>query len=106
MLAASTHEGEDASIIAAANALTDTEHGDNWLTIIAPRHPHRGARIAADSTHAPQRSRRQWPSPDHNIYIMDSFGELGSLFSLAALVVLGGAFAPKGGHNPRLCCIV
>lgn len=100
LLAASTHEGEDASIIAAANALTDTEQGDNWLTIIAPRHPHRGARIAADSNHAPQRSRGQWPSPDHNIYIMDSFGELGSLFSLADLVVLGGAFAPKGGHNP------
>ena len=34
LLAASTHEGEDASIIHAANAL-----GDGWLTIIAPRHP-------------------------------------------------------------------
>jgi 3-deoxy-D-manno-octulosonic-acid transferase len=31
---------------------------------------------------------------------MDSFGEMGSLFSLADLVILGGSFMPKGGHNP------
>ena len=100
LLAASTHEGEDAIIIAAANALHNHRQDKNWLTIIAPRHPTRGGRIAAASDNAPQRSRGDWPSTDHNIYIMDSFGELGSLFSLADLVVLGGAFVPKGGHNP------
>ena len=31
---------------------------------------------------------------------MDSIGEMGSLFSLADLTVLGGSFVPKGGHNP------
>ena len=95
LLAASTHDGEDASMIAAAKAL-----GDGWLTIIAPRHPDRGNHIAAACGNPPQRSRGQWPSNDHNIYIMDSFGELGSLFSLADLVILGGSFMPKGGHNP------
>ena len=95
LLAASTHDGEDASMIAAANAL-----GDGWLTIIAPRHPDRGNQIAAASSSAPQRSLGQFPSKDHNLYIMDSFGEMGSLFSLADLVILGGSFMPKGGHNP------
>ena len=95
LLAASTHDGEDASMIAAANAL-----GDGWLTIIAPRHPDRGNQIAAASNSAPQRSLGQFPSKDHNLYIMDSFGEMGSLFSLADLVILGGSFMPKGGHNP------
>jgi 3-deoxy-D-manno-octulosonic-acid transferase len=95
LLAASTHDGEDASMIATANAL-----GDNWLTIIAPRHPDRGNQIAAASGGAPQRSLRQFPSKDHRLYIMDSFGEMGSLFSLADLVILGGSFMPKGGHNP------
>jgi 3-deoxy-D-manno-octulosonic-acid transferase len=95
LLAASTHDGEDASMIAAANAL-----GDGWLTIIAPRHPDRGSQIAAASSSAPQRSLGQFPSKDHNLYIMDSFGEMGSLFSLADLVILGGSFMPKGGHNP------
>ena len=31
---------------------------------------------------------------------MDSFSEMGSLLSLADLVILGGSFMPKGGHNP------
>ena len=95
LLAASTHEGEDASMIGAANAL-----GDDWLTIIAPRHPHRGPTIAAACNMAPRRSLNQWPSEDHNIYIMDSIGEMGSLFNLADLTILGGSFVPKGGHNP------
>ncbi len=95
LLAASTHEGEDACVINAANAL-----GDGWLTLIAPRHPHRGPTIAAVCNMAPQRSLGQWPSADRNLYIMDSFGEMGSLFSLADLTILGGSFVPKGGHNP------
>ena len=95
LLAASTHEGEDAFMIGAANAL-----GDDWLTIIAPRHPHRGPTIAATCNMPPRRSLNQWPSEDHNIYIMDSIGEMGSLFNLADLTILGGSFVPKGGHNP------
>ena len=95
LLAASTHEGEDACVINAANAL-----GDGWLTLIAPRHPHRGPDIAAACNMAPLRSLDQWPSADGNLYIMDSFGEMGSLFSLADLTMLGGSFVAKGGHNP------
>ena len=49
---------------------------------------------------APRRSLGEWPSADCNLYIMDSFGEMGSLFSLADLTILGGSFVPKGGHNP------
>ena len=95
LLAASTHEGEDACVINAANAL-----GEGWLTLIAPRHPHRGSDIAAICNMAPQRSLGQWPLANRNLYIMDSFGEMGSLFNLADLTMLGGSFVPKGGHNP------
>ena len=94
LLAASTHDGEDAMMIEAAKTL-----GDDWLMIIAPRHPNRGPDIAALAM-APQRSLGDWPSEDCNLYIMDSFGEMGSLFSIADLTVLGGSFVPKGGHNP------
>ena len=31
---------------------------------------------------------------------MDTFGEMGSLFSIADLTILGGSFVAKGGHNP------
>src|SRR6185437_7897810 len=43
-LAASTHPGEEAIVLAAHRALAEAHPG--LLTIIAPRHPERGARIA------------------------------------------------------------
>ena len=94
-VAASTHQGEDQIIIDAARML-----GAGWLTIIAPRHPHRGDSIAALAGQAPQRSHGEIPDQNTTIFIMDSLGEMGTLFSLASYVFLGGSLVPAGGHNP------
>ena len=94
-LAASTHYGEDQIIIDAARML-----GAGWLTIIAPRHPHRGDSIAALAGRAPQRSHGEMPDQNTTIFIMDSLGEMGTLFNLATYVFLGGSLVPAGGHNP------
>ena len=94
-LAASTHDGEDQIVIDAASDL-----GADWLTIIAPRHPDRGDAIAAYAGQPPQRSHGSIPDTQTSIYIMDSLGELSTLFSLADYVFLGGSLVPAGGHNP------
>jgi 3-deoxy-D-manno-octulosonic-acid transferase len=94
-LAASTHDGEDQIVIDAASDL-----GADWLTIIAPRHPDRGDAIATYAGQPPQRSHGAIPESQTNIYIMDSLGEMGTLFSLADYVFLGGSLVPAGGHNP------
>ena len=94
-LAASTHHGEDQIIIDAARML-----GAGWLTIIAPRHPHRGDSIAALAGQAPQRSHGAMPDQKETIFIMDSLGEMGALFNLANYVFLGGSLVRAGGHNP------
>jgi 3-deoxy-D-manno-octulosonic-acid transferase len=94
-LAASTHDGEDQIVIDAASDL-----GADWLTIIAPRHPDRGDAIAAYAGQPPQRSHGAIPNSQTNIYIMDSLGEMSTLFSLADYVFLGGSLVPAGGHNP------
>ena len=94
-LAASTHVGEDQVMVDVARDL-----GSDWLTIIAPRHPNRGDAIAESANQAPQRSRGAVPNPQTTIYIMDSLGEMGTLFSLANYVFLGGSLVPSGGHNP------
>ena len=94
-LAASTHDGEDQIVIDAASDL-----GADWLTIIAPRHPDRGDAIAAYAGQPPQRSHGGIPNSQTSIYIMDSLGEMGTLFSLADYVFLGGSLVPAGGHNP------
>ncbi|MGB0690482.1 MAG: 3-deoxy-D-manno-octulosonic acid transferase, partial [Candidatus Puniceispirillum sp.] len=99
-LAASTHEGEDEAAIEVAR-----QHAGKILTIIAPRHPERGDAIAA-MAHAslgqaiPQRSQNQKPDTGTALYILDSLGEMGSVFDLADIVFLGGSLVPKGGHNP------
>ena len=94
-LAASTHHGEDQIIIDASRML-----GTGWLTIIAPRHPQRGDSVAALAGQAPQRSHGAMPDQNETVYIMDSLGEMGTLFNLANYVFLGGSLVPAGGHNP------
>jgi 3-deoxy-D-manno-octulosonic-acid transferase len=37
---------------------------------------------------------------DDSIYIVDTLGEMDSLFSVADIVFLGGSLQPLGGHNP------
>lgn len=101
-LAASTHEGEEEIVAAAHQALAAQLAG--LLLIIAPRHPQRGAdlaaRLAAQGFALRRRSRGELPEADTDIYLADTLGELGTLFRLAPVSVIGGSFAPHGGHNP------
>ena len=99
LLAASTHEGEDATVIEAAKQL-----GEGWFTIIAPRHPERGSDIAALCAGQGLTARRRGggaaAAKDDTLYIADTLGEMDSLFSVADIVFLGGSLKPLGGHNP------
>lgn len=95
--AASTHEGEDEILIAAHEALL--AEFPNALLIIAPRHPERGARIAALAGDAPRRAARQPISGP--VYIADTMGELGLFYSAAPVSFVGGSLLPMfEGHNP------
>ena len=97
-LAASTHEGED-EIMLAAHALLRREHPDALL-ILAPRHPERGAAIAALAQGAPRRSLFQsiGKAP---VYIADTLGEMGVLYDLTPVALIAGSLLPHlKGHNP------
>ncbi|MEC7494585.1 MAG: 3-deoxy-D-manno-octulosonic acid transferase [Pseudomonadota bacterium] len=99
LLAASTHEGEDATVIEAARKL-----GEGWFTVIAPRHPERGGEIAAlcdaHGLTAQRRGGGATAQAGDAIYIADTLGEMDSLFNVADIVFLGGSLKPLGGHNP------
>jgi len=103
LLAASTHPGEEAQIIA-ASALVRKGFPD-LLTIIAPRHPERGAAIAD----APRRSLGALAGAGP-LYIADTMGELGLFYRVASMAFIGGSLVPHGGQNPleaaRLGCPV
>lgn len=101
-VAASTHPGEEELILQAhAAARSRCRH---LLTVVAPRHPHRGAEIKEIATGmglaSARRSLGAWPEPDTGIYIADTVGELGLFYRLAPLVYVGGSLVPHGGQNP------
>ena len=111
-LAASTHEGEEAIAMAVHRRLAAAHPG--LLTIVAPRHPVRGDAIAAlaaaQGLRLARRSQNEAIVTDTDIYLADTFGELGVFYSLAGIAFVGGSLVDKGGHNPfeaaRLECAV
>ncbi len=100
-LAASTHPGEE-TIIAAAHRIVQKTLPD-VCTIIVPRHPHRGPEIAAELTAlghmVAMRSRGEMPGPAIDIYLADTIGELGTLYSVTSIAFLGGSLVDRGGQN-------
>jgi 3-deoxy-D-manno-octulosonic-acid transferase len=107
-LAASTHPGEEALALAAHRALAPEVPG--LLTILAPRHPDRGAAVAAEADGLPtaRRGAGALPGPGTAIYVADTLGELGLFYRLARVALVGGSLVPHGGQNPlepaRLGC--
>jgi len=101
ILLASSHEGEESLFLDAMDMLGNPEQ---FLGIIAPRHVDRArtiqALISARGETAGLQSDENWPESDQRLWIADRMGEMGALFRVADVIVLGGAFQPLGGHNP------
>lgn len=99
ILAASTHDGEEAIFLDALKG------DDTSALIIAPRHPDRGNPVELllkerGLTFA-RRSRGEVPTPRTRILLADTMGEMGLWYRLANSVFLGGGHTPEvGGHNP------
>jgi 3-deoxy-D-manno-octulosonic-acid transferase len=100
-LAASTQPGEEALVAAAHQRLAEAHPG--LLTVIVPRHPERGAAIAAALAPLPiaRRAEGALPGPGTAIYVADTLGELGLFYRLAGACLVGGSLVPHGGQNPR-----
>ncbi|HZT87136.1 MAG TPA: 3-deoxy-D-manno-octulosonic acid transferase [Stellaceae bacterium] len=111
-VAASTHPGEEEAV-ADAHGLMQARIG-NLLTIVAPRHERRSGEVAtllrAHGLTVARRSRSEPITPDTQVYLADTMGELGLFYRLAGIAFIGGSLAPNGGHNPfeaaRLDCAV
>lgn len=100
-LAASTHPGEEEAVFAAHQLLKPIF--PDLLTILAPRHPTRGAEVAAlAATHGLTASLRSQGGPMRgaDVYIADTLGELGLFYRLSDIAFVGGGLTSKGGHNP------
>jgi 3-deoxy-D-manno-octulosonic-acid transferase len=102
IVAASTHPGEEEILVTAHKTLSG--FFPSLLTVIVPRHPHRGpavAAIVASSGLQPAlRSRDELPTGTTDIYVADTMGELGLFYRLAPVVFMGGSLVERGGQNP------
>lgn len=101
-MAASTHPGED-EIVAGAHRLLAAQH-PGLLTVIVPRHPERGPDIAASLSafglKVARRKAEEPLSPEVEVYVADTLGELGLFYRVVPVAFIGGSLVKHGGQNP------
>jgi 3-deoxy-D-manno-octulosonic-acid transferase len=96
---ASSHPGEE-ELALAAHQLLRHKHPDALL-ILAPRDAGRGATVAAlCGPETPLRSLCALLPGSAACYVADTMGELGLWYRLSQVAMVGGSWAPVGGHNP------
>ncbi|MCF7223260.1 lipid IV(A) 3-deoxy-D-manno-octulosonic acid transferase [Marilutibacter chinensis] len=100
-IAASTHEDEEAAVLAMHRRLRERHPG--LLLIWAPRHPER-FRVVAElarmaGMQVATRSRAGWPGADDDVFVVDTLGELIRFYACADIAFVGGSLQPVGGHN-------
>lgn len=102
LLAASTHDGEEAIVLDAFLGVRDRHPG--LRLILAPRHPRRRdaieAAIRARGLSFATRSRGAEPAADLPVYLADTLGEMGRWYAGAGVSFVGGSLVERGGHTP------
>ncbi|WP_417214942.1 lipid IV(A) 3-deoxy-D-manno-octulosonic acid transferase [Alcanivorax sp.] len=99
-IAASTHPGEDAPVLAAHKTLR--EQKPDALLILVPRHPERFDGVADQVREAGlsvARRSQQESAANATVYLADTMGELLMLFGACDVAFVGGSLVPVGGHN-------
>lgn len=99
VLAASTRDDEEQVIV---EAWLNAER-NNHLLVIVPRHIQRLPEIIKQlkgfSLNIAVRSQKDSITPETDIYIADTMGELKQFIAGSEFVLMGGSFVEKGGHN-------
>lgn len=103
-IAASTHEGEEAAVIAAHRELLRTR--PETLLILVPRHPQRfdGVARLVEKNGLSMLRRSQLdieasPAAAAQLLLGDSMGEMFAYFAAADVAFVGGSLVAVGGHN-------
>lgn len=100
LVAGSTMDGEEGLVLDAFAAAGGAERA---LLVVAPRHPERWPGVGAEIERRLGRvARRSRPSdgPPPPAFLLDSMGELASVYRVATAAFIGGTLVATGGHNP------
>lgn len=100
--AVSTHDGEEA-ICADVHKALKQRHPD-LLTVIVPRHVDRADALESEfktvGLKVARRSRGDAISPDCDILLGDTMGEMGLYLQLSEIAFVGKSLTGEGGQNP------
>jgi len=109
LVAGSTLEGEESALAAAWPRILSAD--PDLVMVVAPRHPDRFDDVVAVMKGAGIGVMRRTSWPAHwagaprllrsgEVIVLDTIGELASVYSLASVAFVGGSLVPSGGHNP------
>jgi 3-deoxy-D-manno-octulosonic-acid transferase len=101
-IAVSTHQGEEGSVAQVHKMLA--QHEPDILTILVPRHPDRNGEVVAELQNQgvsfASRSAGQPITPQTDIYLGDTIGEMGLYLGLSDIAFMGKSLKSQGGQNP------
>jgi 3-deoxy-D-manno-octulosonic-acid transferase len=109
IVAGSTLEGEESLLLAAWPRLLEAD--PRLVMVLAPRHTERFGAVESllNASGIAWVIRSDWksqpvgslkPPQPGQIILLDTIGELASVYSLASVAFIGGSLIPAGGHNP------
>jgi len=99
----STTAGEEELVLAAYKQVL--RRFPTTVMVLAVRHPERFDKVAAlvESSGLKMVRRSAWSpgatSVHGSVFLLDTVGELASIYELAQIAFVGGSLAPLGGHN-------
>ena len=107
LVCGSTHEGEESLLLDCWRGMPPSTRPQERVMVLVPRHPERAATVEALCRQRNLEFVRlsAWrlataPFPGDSILIVDTVGELASLYALASVAFVGGSLVPHGGQNP------
>ena len=100
-IAGSTHAGEEEQVLEAHAELLAEVPGA--LLLLVPRHPERFQAVAdligRRGFRFERRSTAGAVQPDSQVLLVDTVGELATLYAAVDVAFVGGSLVPVGGHN-------
>jgi 3-deoxy-D-manno-octulosonic-acid transferase len=102
LVCGSTVEPEEMALLGTFQIILKSH--PNAVMVLAPRRPERFDEVARLAESFAVRCWRRSQLPDSTVLrggllLLDSIGELASVYSVGTLALVGGSLAPRGGHN-------
>jgi 3-deoxy-D-manno-octulosonic-acid transferase len=102
LVAGSTMKGEEAVVLRVFRRVKTAQ--PTAVLVLAPRHPERFGEVVEQSEQEGFRTVRRSDlpidaEPRAEVVVLDTIGELATVYQLGTVVFVGGSLVPTGGHN-------